>query len=78
MIFLDKSDFSFIHDSNRFLGLGHAWHISSAGDSHAFGSTRIKLEEIEECVASGQSLAFETTLSGKIYLRKIAIWQKLG
>ncbi len=36
------------------------------------------LEEIDECVASGQSFAFETTLSGKGYLRKIALWQQLG
>ena len=36
------------------------------------------LEEIDECVAAGQSFAFETTLSGKSYLRKIALWQQLG
>lgn len=36
------------------------------------------LEEIDECVASGQSFAFETTLSGKGYLRKIVLWQQLG
>jgi len=36
------------------------------------------LEEIDECVASGQSFAFETTLSGKGYLRKITLWQQLG
>ena len=36
------------------------------------------LEEIDECVASGQSFAFETTLTGKGYLRKITIWQQLG
>ena len=36
------------------------------------------LDEIDECVASGQSFAFETTLSGKGYLRKITLWQQLG
>lgn len=36
------------------------------------------LEEIDECVASGQSFAFETTLSGKGYMRKITLWQQLG
>ena len=36
------------------------------------------LEEIDECVASGESFALETTLSGRGYLRKIALWQKLG
>lgn len=36
------------------------------------------LEEIDECVDSGQSFAFEITLSGKGYLRKITLWQQLG
>jgi predicted ABC-type ATPase len=36
------------------------------------------LEEIDACVAAGSSFAFETTLSGLGYLRKIAIWQGLG
>ena len=39
---------------------------------------RLMLEEIKECEAEGQSFAFETTLSGKSYLRKIALWQHLG
>ena len=36
------------------------------------------LEEIDECVADGHSFAFETTLSGLSYLKKIAVWQALG
>ncbi len=36
------------------------------------------LLEIDECVAAGHDFAFETTLSGLIYLRKIKLWQKFG
>ena len=36
------------------------------------------LEEIDECVAAGTSFAFETTLSGLGYLRKIELWKRLG
>ena len=36
------------------------------------------LEEIDECVAVGHCFAFETTLSGLVYLKKIAVWQRLG
>ena len=36
------------------------------------------LQEIDECVAAGHDFAFETTLSGLSYLRKIKLWQKLG
>jgi predicted ABC-type ATPase len=39
---------------------------------------RLMLEEIDECVLAGQSFAFETTLSGVGYLRKIKLWQQLG
>jgi hypothetical protein len=41
MIYLNKSDFPFVHDLNRFLDLGHALQILSAGDKHALGSTRL-------------------------------------
>ena len=47
-------------------------------ESASIKAGRLMLEEIDECVASGQSFAFETTLSGKGYLRKIALWQQLG
>ena len=36
------------------------------------------LEEIDEYVAAGTSFAFETTLSGLGYLRKIELWRRLG
>jgi len=36
------------------------------------------LEEIDECVGAGHSFAFETTLSGMAYLKKIAVWQARG
>ena len=39
---------------------------------------RLMLEEIDECVDAGHSFAFETTLSGMVYLKKIAVWQALG
>ena len=41
MIYLNKSDFFLVHDLNRFPDLGHARRISSAGDRHALGSTRL-------------------------------------
>ncbi len=36
------------------------------------------LEEIEVAFAHGESFAFETTLSGKGYLRHIAKWRSAG
>ena len=39
---------------------------------------RLMLEEIDESVEAGKSFAFETTLSGLAYLRKIKEWQKRG
>ena len=39
---------------------------------------RLMLEEIDECVDAGHNFAFETTLSGLIYLKKIALWQAHG
>jgi predicted ABC-type ATPase len=39
---------------------------------------RLMLEEIEARVRHRQSFAFETTLSGRAYLRKIQEWQKMG
>jgi predicted ABC-type ATPase len=47
-------------------------------ESAAFKAGRLMLEEIDECVADGHSFAFETTLSGLSYLKKIAVWQALG
>ena len=36
------------------------------------------LEEIDESIEAGKSFAFETTLSGLAYLKKIKEWQKHG
>jgi predicted ABC-type ATPase len=47
-------------------------------ESAAFKAGRLMLEEIDECVLAGNSFAFETTLSGRAYLKKISMWQKLG
>ena len=47
-------------------------------ESAAFKAGRLMLEEIDECVDAGHSFAFETTLSGLVYLKKIAVWQAHG
>ena len=47
-------------------------------ESAAIKASRLMLKEIDECVLAGDSFAFETTLSGLAYLRKIKIWQNLG
>lgn len=47
-------------------------------DSAAFKAGRLMLHEIDECVAAGHDFAFETTLPGLSYLRKIKCWQALG
>jgi predicted ABC-type ATPase len=47
-------------------------------ESASFKAGRLMLEEIDECVNAGHSFAFETTLSGLAYLKKIAVWQSLG
>jgi len=47
-------------------------------ESASFKAGRLMLEEIDECVIAGHSFAFETTLSGLAYLKKIAVWQQLG
>ena len=44
-------------------------------ESAAYKAGRLVLEEIDECVDAGHSFAFETTLSGLAYLKKIALWQ---
>ncbi len=47
-------------------------------ETAAIKAARLMLEEIDECVRAGESFAFETTLSGIGYLRKIKLWQQLG
>ena len=39
---------------------------------------RLMLEEIDRYAESGVSFAFETTLSGLVYARRIARWRALG
>lgn len=39
---------------------------------------RLMLEEIDGLVAEGQSFAFETTLAGRGYLRRIEQWRRIG
>ena len=61
MIYLNKSDFPLVHDLNRFPDLGHARRISSAGDWHALGSTRLcashDLSALEGIQSHGQTQA---------------------
>ncbi len=47
-------------------------------ESASFKAGRLMLEEMDECVDAEKSFAFETTLSGLTYLKKIARWQTLG
>lgn len=47
-------------------------------ESAALKAGRLMLEEIDECVLAGKSFAFETTLSGLTYLKKIAVWRQMG
>ncbi|HEV2720678.1 MAG TPA: zeta toxin family protein [Thermoanaerobaculia bacterium] len=44
----------------------------------AIRAGRIMLEEIDRHVAMGRSFAFETTLSGLTYLRRIDLWRTAG
>ena len=47
-------------------------------ESASFKAGRLMLQEIDDCVDAGHSFAFETTLSGLSYLKKITDWQHLG
>ena len=47
-------------------------------ESASYKAGRLMLEEIDQCVNAGYSFAFETTLSGLVYLKKIAAWQASG
>ena len=49
-----------------------------APEQQAIKSGRLMLHEIAECVANGESFAFETTLSGLTNLRHIRQWRALG
>ncbi|MCX7234974.1 MAG: zeta toxin family protein [Burkholderiales bacterium] len=47
-------------------------------ESASFKAGRLMLEAIDECIEAGHSFAFETTLSGMVYLKKISLWQAQG
>ncbi|WP_298195670.1 zeta toxin family protein [Ferrovum sp.] len=47
-------------------------------EAEAFKAGRLMLKEIAECVELGENFAFETTLSGLVYLRQIRKWQNQG
>jgi len=47
-------------------------------EAAAFKTGRLMLEEIDESVIAGESFAFETTLSGLGYLKKIKTWKAIG
>jgi len=47
-------------------------------DAAAIRAGRMMLEEIDRHAAAGRSFAFETTLSGHTYLRRIDSWRAAG
>jgi predicted ABC-type ATPase len=49
-----------------------------APETAAIRAGRLMLEEIELCVQRGESFAFETTLSGRGYVRRIEDWRARG
>ena len=49
-----------------------------APESAAVQAGRLMLSELERHFQAGSSFAFETTLSGRAYLRHIARWQQAG
>ena len=49
-----------------------------APESAALPAARLMLAELERHFQTGQSFAFETTLSGRTYLRHIARWRAAG
>jgi len=49
-----------------------------APETAAFKAGRLMLEEIAECVRRGDIFAFETTLSGLTYLKRIKQWRAEG
>lgn len=49
-----------------------------APEAAAFKAGRLMLKEITESAANDVSFAFETTLSGLVYLRHIDVWKARG
>lgn len=49
-----------------------------APEAAAVRAGRLMLNEIAHCVDRGENFAFETTLSGLVYLRHIRQWRAMG
>ena len=49
-----------------------------APEAAAIKAGRLMLQEIDGCVARRESFAFETTLAGLVYLRRIEEWRSIG
>ena len=49
-----------------------------APEAESIKAGRLMLHEIAACAARGESFAFETTLSGRAYLRHIEDWRRSG
>jgi predicted ABC-type ATPase len=49
-----------------------------APEDAALRAGRLMLEEMDACTARRESFAFETTLSGLAYLRRIRLWRQVG
>lgn len=47
-------------------------------DAASIKAGRLMIKEIDAHVRKEESFAFETTLSGRTYIRKVALWQKKG
>jgi predicted ABC-type ATPase len=47
-------------------------------ETMAVRAGRVMLEEIDAAVSHGESFGFETTLSGRGYLRRISAWRAMG
>lgn len=47
-------------------------------ETAAIKAGRLMLEEIDLCASRGENFAFETTLSGLSYLRRIGAWRAIG
>lgn len=49
-----------------------------APEAESIKAGRLMLHEIAACAARGEDFAFETTLSGRVYLRHIEAWRRSG
>ena len=80
----DCPAFSPIHFSTRAgrcvvrISIDRKLHAPFAPDSAAIAAARLMLQNIDKHAKQGDSFAFETTLSGRAYLRHIARWQQAG